>query len=101
MTRFWLEIQRRDGIDRREVQPLREPKLGIAVGACPGCGAVPFHVQGGGMEPVDADTIRAQGRAACCGDPVGYLYARTPTIFGAEEDRAMLDKDHQRARVYR
>lgn len=96
---FWLEIQRITGIDRRDVTPLPEGKLGLADGQCPGCGAEPFHVQGSDLESLSADTFRANGRAACCGDAVGYLYARRDTLFGAEEDRAMLT--FGRPRVYR
>lgn len=44
-TKLWLEINRVGGvIERREVQG--GESVGTVEGACPGCGAVPFMVQG-------------------------------------------------------
>lgn len=91
-----LEIQRRDGIERRNVRSLGD--VGEAEGACPGCLATPFLVVGGGMQNIDDRTVRANGRCQSCGDPVGYIFAERATIFGAEEDRAVLVRG--RARVY-
>jgi hypothetical protein len=93
--KFWLEIQRANGIDRRDITPAND--VGIADGTCPGCGATPFLVQGHGIEATGG-LYRAAGTAKCCGDSVGYLYAEEQTIFGAEEDRAVLS--FGRARVY-
>lgn len=93
---FTLEIQRRDGIERRNVRSLGD--VGEAEGACPGCLATPFLVVGGGMQNIDDRTVRANGRCQSCGDAVGYIYAERATIFGAEEDRAVLEMG--RARVY-
>ena len=93
----WIEIQRRDGIDRRNVTP--GDGAGTAEGACPGCGTEPFLVRGGNMTRLPDDrTYRAGGRCVSCNDPVGYIYWRTNTIFGLEEDEAVLE--HGRARVY-
>jgi hypothetical protein len=91
-----LEIQRRDGIEQRNVRSLGG--TAEADGACPGCNAVPFLVVGGGMQNIDDRTVRANGRCQSCGDAVGYIYAERATIFGAEEDRAVLE--FGRARVY-
>lgn len=85
--KFWLEIQRTSGIDRRDLKP--ENEIGVATGACPGCSATPFLVQGHGIEPMGGGIFRAAGTAKCCGDSVGYIFAEEETIFGAEEDRAM------------
>ncbi len=102
MTRFWLEIQRADGIDVREVNaPVDLGEPGLATGACPGCGCKRFLVRGSDLRPAGHDVLKANGRAVCCGDPVGYLFATVETVFGTKEDRNMLDKDHVRARVYR
>lgn len=93
---FHLEILRHSGPELRRVDPAGE--VGIAAGPCPGCGVEPFAVVGGGLVRVDADTWRAEGHCQACGDPVGYLYARRDTLFGAEEDAAVLE--HGRSRVY-
>jgi hypothetical protein len=95
-VRCWLESQRSGGIERRDIKP--ENDVGVAEGACPGCGANPFLVQGHGIEAVGGGVYRAGGTAKCCGDSVGYLYAEEQTIFGAEEDRAVIE--FGRARVY-
>lgn len=93
--KIWLEIQRSTGIDRRQVTP--DGTHGIATGVCPGCGATPFMVQGHGRHRHTHDTLRAAGTATCCGDSVGYIYAKMDTLFGLEEDEAVLNG---RARVY-
>ena len=93
--KIWLEIQRSSGIDRRRVTP--DGTHGIANGVCPGCGATPFMVQGHGRDRYAHDTLRAASTAMCCGDSVGYIYAKTGTLFGLEEDEAVLNG---RARVY-
>jgi hypothetical protein len=94
--KFWLEIQRLSGIDRRGINP--GTTAGIAEGACPGCGAEPFLVQGHGTEAMGGGVYRVAGTAACCGDSVGYVFAEEQTLFGAEEDRAM--STFARCRVY-
>lgn len=93
-----LEIQRESGIDRRSVRSEPGAPVGVAEGACPGCGATPFLVHGEGLTRHTTDTYRANGRAKCCGDAVGYLYAKVDTLFGIEEDDAVLR--FGRARVY-
>jgi hypothetical protein len=94
----WLEIQRSTGVDKRAVRSERGSPVGTADGACPGCGTEPFLVQGDGLRRHTHDTYRANGRSKCCGDAVGYLFAKTDTLFGLEEDDAVLR--HGRARVY-
>jgi len=93
---IWLEVQRRSGIDRRDITV--SGGAGVADGECPGCGCSPFFVAGSGAEQLDAGRTRANGRCLSCADPVGYIYAEPDTIFGAEEDRAVLS--FGRARVY-
>lgn len=93
--KVWLEIQRVSGIERRAIKP--DGPRGIAEGACPGCGAAPFIVQGHGRHRHSRDTFRAAGTAKCCGDSVGYIYANVSTLFGLEEDEAVLNGF---ARVY-
>lgn len=95
MIRCHLEIQTTSGIDRRKVTP--DGRVGIAAGACPGCKAEPFRVQGGNRRIHDRETYVADGRCVDCGDAVGYIYARVETVFGLEEDRNVLEG---RERVY-
>ena len=87
--KVWLEVQRTSGIDRRNVTP--EGTHGVASGACPGCGAEPFIIEGHGRHRHTRDTYRAAGTAKCCGDSVGYIYAKANTLFGLEEDEAVLN----------
>jgi hypothetical protein len=94
----WLEIQRRDGIDKRPIKAAKGSAVGVAAGECPGCGVTPFHVQGGGCvrqpDSYQADgrsLYRANGRSVCCGDAVGYIFAVADTLFGLEEDERVLE----------
>lgn len=93
--KFWLEIQRTSGIDRRSITP--SDHFGTVEGACPNCGADLFRVQGVASR-LDSQTMRSGGVALCCGDHVGWIFAERETIFGAEEDRAVLE--FARCRVY-
>jgi hypothetical protein len=116
-VKVWLDIERRSGIDRREChKPYTEqgnlwldaPYV-IAEGRCPGCDCAPFKVRGTGDHGVvkyDADAVEVEfpgqthktgGRCEACGDPVGWMYAHIMTLFGIDEDRAVL---HGRCRVY-
>lgn len=99
-TIIHLEVQRTSGIDRRHVKSLGH--VGEATGACPGCGSAPFYVVGGGRIRISDDTYRANGRCQKCGDAVGYIFADMSgsTLFGLEEDEAVLSLDKRRARVY-
>jgi hypothetical protein len=105
----WLEIQHEDGsIEKRTVVPGPNNSYGVVDGKCPGCpgwlGRQPTSEFRIATEPPEAfkrDVVRAGARCTVCNDAVGYCYAERSTIFGLEEDRAMLSPDHQRARVYR
>jgi len=57
-----LEISRSTGIDVRQIRQSPGTTVGVADGACPGCGTEPFLVQGGGATRFSDDTYRAQGR---------------------------------------
>lgn len=94
--KLWLEIQRTSGIDHRDIKP--DGVVGVASGICPGCGTEPFLVQGHGRSRHgSAHTYRAGATAKCCGDSVGFIFAQPETLFGLEEDEAVLNG---RARVY-
>lgn len=99
--RMWLVIERESGNEERGLQPSRCGGHGVVDGVCPGCGAEPFRIVTEPRQIVNHDTAKYGARCLVCHDPVGWAYARLNTIFGLEEDRAVLDKDHQRARVYR
>jgi hypothetical protein len=67
-------------------------------GACPSCGAESFRIIGD--EPrhsVGHDYVKAPALAICCGAEVGVLRVEFNTIFGLEEDAAVLNG---RVRVY-
>lgn len=89
-----LEIERESGIDGRYVD-----RDGIAEGDCPGCYVAPFRIATHPAEPFGHGALRAGARCRACGDAVGWFYTqeKSPTLFGAEEDLAVLDG---RARVY-
>lgn len=92
----YLEIERASGrVEQRNVTP--DGSTGIAFGECPSCKASPFRVQGCGVERVDDRTVRAGGRCVDCGEAVGWIYHEPDTLFGVEEDQAVL---HGRPRVY-
>lgn len=66
--------------------------------ACPACAnPAPLKVRGGGIESRDHDSETAIATALCCGAPVGQLWVTFSTVFGIEEDRAVLNG---RPRVY-
>ena len=93
--KVWLEVQRRSGIDKRNVRP--DGRVGIATGQCPACNVRPFRIMGGNLRRHDDRAYIANGRCVDCGEAVGYIYHRPSTIFGIEEDQRVL---HGRARVY-
>ena len=70
---------------------------GDGVTACPSCHGSPFKVQGIGDPARGHDTYSS--RAACpgCHAVVGQIVVKMSTIFGCEEDEAVL---HGRPRVY-
>jgi len=67
-------------------------------GICPQCGVEPYAVHGHNRHVESRDTYAADAVAECCGADVGTLRVAVETIFGIEEDGAMLA--HGRARVY-
>jgi hypothetical protein len=97
----WLEIQFADRVEKHELRADPENRgLGIVNRGCPGCHAFPLVLTA--SSPTIAhgkpDTMRANGHTKCCGDPVGYVYQQQDSLFGLEEDRAVLQ--FGRARVY-
>jgi hypothetical protein len=66
--------------------------------ACPGCKASPTKVAGvKGTMTHNHDTYRADAGCLECQAPMGHLETKVDTIFGIEEDRAVLNG---RCRVY-
>lgn len=66
---------------------------------CPKCGApAPFKIAGRERHIHSRDTYAAKAQTLCCKAFVGTLYATVDTIFGLEEDEAVLVNG--RARVY-
>lgn len=68
----------------------------LPAGCCPFCGDDDWRVQGGAISH-DRDTYRCQAWCLACGAGVGELRAKVSTIFGIEEDEAVLNS---RCRVY-
>jgi hypothetical protein len=67
-------------------------------GACPSCRGGEFRVIGDvRRQNVGHDTVTAPALSLCCGQEVGVVRVEFATIFGLEEDRAVL---HGRPRVY-
>jgi hypothetical protein len=65
---------------------------------CPHCGDAPCSVVGGGRSISDCDRYYlAAGRCLDCGGSLGEIRVYMETLFGLEEDEAVL---HGRARVY-
>lgn len=69
----------------------------VAPGECPRCHAAPYRVRGCGVREVTHDTYVASAICVDCGEPAGVLRAQVATIFGIEEDEAVL---FGRCRVY-
>lgn len=66
---------------------------------CPACKKKgPTYVGGKGMHIGSRDTYQADGVALCCMAPLGVITAYMSTLFGLEEDEAVLIRG--RARVY-
>jgi hypothetical protein len=65
--------------------------------ACPSCAyAAPLKVRGASSTH-DHDTHRASAIALCCDATIGTMEVKVDTLFGIEEDRAVLNG---RCRVY-
>lgn len=69
----------------------------VIVQVCPACSTEVARARGLGISHRDHDTYYAAARMECCGAE-GRMEARVETIFGIEEDEAVLV--HGRARVY-
>jgi hypothetical protein len=66
---------------------------------CPACSAeAPLKVRGTSKRIASHDTYEAAALTLCCSAHVGTLRAVVTTLFGLEEDEAVLV--HGRARVY-
>ncbi len=65
--------------------------------ACSSCKKKPMSVRGKANEIESRDTYRSDARCVDCGEDVGVLRVKVDTIFGIEEDAAVLSG---RARVY-
>ncbi len=81
--------------------PARVPFAGadhaLVDAACPIC-KTPAPLKVRGVSPShDHDTWSADAMAVCCGARIGQLQAKVSTIFGIDEDRAVLNG---RPRVY-
>lgn len=95
--KVYLEIggARRDTVEA----PRADAGHVVVAGECPDCKASPFKVAGvAGSMTHDHDTYRADARCIACDKGFGKLVVEVSTIFGIEEDRAVLV--HGRARVY-
>ncbi len=69
----------------------------VTVSSCPGCGQESAEIRGHGVTHHDHDTFFARASCLACDAHVGTLRATVSTIFGIEEDRAVLGG---RPRVY-
>lgn len=68
---------------------------------CPACKQTfedGLPVVGSGKHIENHDTYKATAHGKCCGKVIGVIRAKVPTIFGLEEDEAVLI--HGRCRVY-
>lgn len=69
----------------------------VATGACPKCKVEPFAIAGTGKSIESHDTYAADGVCLKCREKVGVIRATLSTLFGLEEDEAVL---YGRPRVY-
>lgn len=91
-----IEIERAP--TRKAAPPYHGADRLLVDGACPLCSATPFHCIGKADEQRhEHDITRAPAIALCCKKIVGIVVVRFSTIFGREEDEAVL---HGRCRVY-
>ena len=97
----WLEIQFANRTEKHELRADPDNReIGIVNRGCPGCHAFPLALVASSPQIAHGktDTLRANGHTKCCGDQVGYVYQQQETLFGLEEDQAVLR--FGRARVY-
>lgn len=70
----------------------------VTIERCPVCGAEPGEVAGiRGTQSHDHDTYRAEAATICCDTRLGTIEMRVSTVFGIDEDEAVLNG---RPRVY-
>jgi hypothetical protein len=84
------------GPARKCTLAFREADHADAEGACPACGVEPFGVVGKNMHHT-FDTYIADGHCTACKAHVGELRVKVNTLFGIDEDEAVLNG---RCRVY-
>lgn len=85
-------------IVREARQPYQNADHLVADGTCPLCGADPFRAIGKIDEQTHThDTTTAPALSLCCKQRVGTMTVKLSTIFGREEDYAVLNG---RLRVY-
>lgn len=93
-----LHLRRELGGDVYSVTAEAGAPTATAAGACPVCRTEPFLISGCGMRRGAIDEYHADAVSHCCGTEVGLIVAKVATLFGIEEDEAVLI--HGRARVY-
>lgn len=83
---------------RSAVAPSKESTYVIVKCECPLCRKPMLRASGLGF-PVERghDTYESDAKCIDCGQVIGRITVKVDTIFGIEEDEAML---HGRARVY-
>jgi hypothetical protein len=85
-----------DTDDRRHVAAIAENGEFVTIARCPSCRAEHPAIRGTGITRHDHDTYYAGAIAACCGAHL-RMQTTVSTIFGIDEDRAVLKG---RPRVY-
>ena len=85
-----------DADDRRHPAAIAENGEFVTIDRCSSCQAEHPAVRGTGITHHDHDTYYASAVAVCCGAGL-RMETRVSTIFGIDEDRAVLNG---RARVY-
>lgn len=68
-----------------------------AIDRCPRCDVAPCKVGGTGITHHNHDTYFAGAVALCCRERIGTIETTVDTLFGIDEDNAVL---HGRPRVY-
>ena len=86
-----------DSDDKRHAAKIAENGQFVTIARCPSCGTESPQIRGIGVTHHDHDTYYARAVAACC-DVDMRMETTVSTIFGIDEDEAMLV--HGRARVY-
>ena len=88
-----------DGTAHRAKPPCEDAKHADVPGiaTCPACGGPSLRVHGVGLPARSHDTYAIPAVCSSCGARVGTIRAQMDTIFGLEEDEAVLCS---RYRVY-